>query len=210
MKFKASFAKFLTNKTALNIVFVIALINVIGYLMIGNIQAVVLFILSALSISYFSKNMIIVLGVSILLTNLFAMRGELIEGFEDSKKVVKKVAEQVMDKETTESDSEKPKVQNGKKKGAHAVDYASTVEEAYDNLNGILGGDGMKNLSEDTKRLMEHQAQLTQSMSGVGSMVEGLAPMIDQLQSMMGKMDKMGGSSGGLADMAKKFSAPKK
>jgi hypothetical protein len=44
-----------------------------------------------------------------------------------------------------------------KKGGSNRIDYASTLEEAYDNLDSILGGDGIKNLTNDTQKLMSKQ-----------------------------------------------------
>jgi hypothetical protein len=210
MKMNPTVSKFLASKTTLNVVFVIALINVIGYLMIGDIHAIVYFVLVALLTSYFSKNMIIVLGVPIILINLFAMQQNSgVEGFEskDKKKDDKKKAD---DKKTTSDTAtdEKPEsfeVGRGKNRGSQ-IDYASTVEDAYDNLNNILKGDGMKRLTGDTQRLMEQQLQLTEAMKGMGPMLEGMAPMIDKLQGMMGQIngvDKL--NLGGISKMAKQF-----
>jgi hypothetical protein len=67
MKLKSGASKFLTNKLVLNIVSVIALFNVIGYIMMGNFNNVIFFILLAVLVRYFSKNMIIVLGTPLYL-----------------------------------------------------------------------------------------------------------------------------------------------
>jgi hypothetical protein len=75
------------------------------------------------------------------------------------------------------------------------VDYAATVEDAYDDLNKILGGEGMKNLSKDTQSLVTHQKELTEAMKSMG-------PLMEQASSMMGQM----GGKGGLGSMLKKFS----
>ena len=85
MNFKAAFSKFLTNKIVLNVVTVIAILNIIGYLSLGNYNGVAYFVILALLITYFSKNMIIVLGVPIILVNLFVSKGSLLtEGMENN------------------------------------------------------------------------------------------------------------------------------
>lgn len=209
MKMNPTVSKFLASKTTLNVVFVIALINVIGYLMIGDIHAIVYFVLVALLTSYFSKNMIIVLGVPIILINLFAMQQNSgVEGFEakDKKKALKKADDKKTASDTeTDKKPESFEVGRGKNRGSQ-IDYASTVEDAYDNLNNILKGDGMKRLTGDTQRLMEQQLQLTEAMKGMEPMIEGMTPLVNKLHGMMGQMsgvEKL--DLGGISKMAKQF-----
>jgi hypothetical protein len=58
-----------TDKNVLYIMLVIAVINVVGYLMMGNFEAVVFFAIVAYLSTFFTKNMVIVFLVSILATN---------------------------------------------------------------------------------------------------------------------------------------------
>jgi hypothetical protein len=74
------------------------------------------------------------------------------------------------------------------------IDAAATVEDAYDDLNKILGGDGMKSLSKDTQSLVSQQKNLTEAM-------KGMAPLVEQASSMMKQM----GGSDGVGSMLKKF-----
>lgn len=74
------------------------------------------------------------------------------------------------------------------------IDAAATVEDAYDDLNKILGGDGMKNLTKDTQSLVSQQKNLTEAMKGMG-------PLVEQASSMMKQM----GGAGGVGSMLKKF-----
>ena len=69
-----------------------------------------------------------------------------------------------------------------KKAGGARIDYAATLDEAYKNLNDMLGSDEMKGLTQDTMKLMEQQKQLFDTMSS-------MAPMIDSAKSMMQGMD---------------------
>ena len=92
-----------------------------------------------------------------------------------------------------------------KKGGAHDIDYASTIEDAYDELNKILGSDGIKRLTDDTQGLMKQQAQLAESMKGMAPLIQGMAPMMKQAQAILGDMgdDKQG--LGSIMNMAKKL-----
>lgn len=78
------------------------------------------------------------------------------------------------------------------------LDYASTVEDAYGDLNQILGGDGIKRLTEDTQKLMNQQLQLADAM-------QSLTPLLTQAKSLVGSFDLK--NLGGLADLAKQFGA---
>lgn len=86
------------------------------------------------------------------------------------------------------------------------VDYASTIEDAYDDLNKILGSDGIKRLTSDTQNLMKQQLQLAESMKSMQPLIAGMAPLMQQAQGLLGSMGDNGNLSN-LADIAKKFSA---
>ena len=57
------------DKTVLYIVLFFAITNVIGFLMLHNVEAVLFFIVTGMLTSYFSKNMIIVLLTALVATN---------------------------------------------------------------------------------------------------------------------------------------------
>jgi len=86
------------------------------------------------------------------------------------------------------------------------IDYASTVEDAYDELNKILGSDGIKRLTSDTQNLMKQQMQLAESMKGMEPMIASMAPLMQQAQGFLSSMPE-GANLGDLANIAKKFTA---
>ena len=74
------------------------------------------------------------------------------------------------------------------------IDYATTLDDAYSNLNNILGKDGIKNLTSDTQALMKQQLQLASAM-------KGMQPLIGQAKDMMnslGEFGDLGKLTGGL------------
>ena len=98
-------------------------------------------------------------------------------------------------------------VGRGKKNSqGYNIDYASTVEDAYDELNKILGSDGIKRLTNDTQNLMKQQLQLAESMKGMQPLIAGMAPIMQQAQGLLQGMGD-NGNLGNLADIAKKFTA---
>ena len=99
------------------------------------------------------------------------------------------------------------------KKGGYDIDYASTVEDAYDQLNSIIGGDGIQRLTSDTQKLMKQQMQLAEAMKGMGPMMESMGPMMQsigpmmkQAQAILGDMGEGKEGLGSIMNMAKKLS----
>ena len=222
MKLNATVSKILTNKWVLNIVSFLALLNVIGYMVMGNFNNVIFFIVLAGLIRYFSKNMIIVLGVPLVLVNLLSLKDSSfgIEGMENKTKqsdTIKKIND---DKKKTDpvvlpgtDDVSASNVKTDEhfevgrpKNGGAKIDYASTIEGAYDELNKILGSDGIKSLTNDTQRLMSQQMELAKSMEAMTPIVQKMLPMADKAQKMMESMNNGGNGMSSLLDMAKKMS----
>lgn len=215
MNLKASLSNLLTNKYVLNIVFFVSLLNVIGYVIYRNYDAVIYFILIGLTMAYFSKNMIIILGVPLILVNLFSMgKRKIYEGLQvtsgektdvvsdsdgksasdgksnsdgksdsDSKSASDSKSTSTSKKDDDVKGTEKFEV--GRKKGQYNIDYASTIEDAYDDLNKIIGGDGIQRLTADSQRLMQQQQQLAKAMEGMAPLIEKMAPMLQGAQSML-------------------------
>jgi hypothetical protein len=213
MNFKAALSKFLTNKLVLNIVSLIALFNVIGYMVMGYFNIVILFIAIAILVRYFSKNMIVVLGIPLILVNLLSLGKNMsFEGFETTgdkdktKETINKINEKAKDAksnlgtqtpleptvDTSNTPDNSESFEAGRRKNRNTnskIDYASTIEEAYDNLNSILGSDGINRLTKDSQRLMKQQADLAESMKAMGPLMEQMGPMLNQAKDMMSSMN---------------------
>lgn len=230
MKVPKSVFKLLENKYVLYFVLFLAVSNLLGYMVVGNMNAVILFILIGGLMTFFSKNMIIVLSVPLVLTSVLLVGNRVSEGFEvteEDKETAKEKAKEKIDdtkdkiKEkvngdpiTPDTDAEgdlttatssaasnpegadtvtKPENMSLYKKKNNRIDYASTLEDAYGDLNNILGKDGIKNLTKDTQKLMDQQMELAQAL-------KGMAPLIGDAKKMLAGMD-----ISGLTDMAKSF-----
>lgn len=246
-KINKTTTKLLTNKMVLNVVAILAFLNIIGYLMMGKLNDVAYFIIIAILTRYFSKNMIVVLGVPLVIINLLACKCAVTEGMnnrtdsnqnnqnnqntsntdnenkqkmaavlksnqnnnDDGKNNEKYLDEPTMNNSIAANINNNMNTQdgfeNGKKKhDKYNIDYASTIEDAYDELNNILGSDGIQRLTSDTQKLMSQQMQLAEAMKGMGPMVESLSPMVEQLKGMMGDNGMQN-----MMDLAKQFTKPK-
>lgn len=255
MKIPKSFSKMLENKYVLYFVLVVTLVNLLGYMMLGNFNAIIFFILAAFLTANFSKNMIVVLSIPLILTSVFMVGKAVKEGFEEMKPIderVKDINKEIKEKQdkvdelikagiNTDDDKKKLKdlnneidnlnkkkeklliEKNEKKddkksdkkdekkdetptekmstmyKKENRIDYASTVEDAYDDLNKILGGNGIKQLTDDTQNLMKQQLQLADAM-------KSMTPLMEQAQNLLQGFDMKSLSS--LAGLTKTGAAP--
>jgi len=215
-------SKILKNKAVLYLITALALLMNVYYLATFNIEAVVYFVILALVIKYFSKNMILILGVPVILVLLMSLSTKnstnkksktQTEGFSDKDKEAPDVKESEK-KSEKETDPKNPvgyeeafEIKKNKNKSGFDVDYASTVEDAYDELNKIIGGDGVKKLTSDTQNLMQQQLQLAEAMKGMQPLIEGIAPLMEQAKGLMGGLGTGGGGMGldSIAKMAKQF-----
>jgi hypothetical protein len=205
--------------------------------------------LIGLVMSYFSKNMIIVLltaFASVFLLEMVGSRG-VMEGMktkegaknngddetdetDDSEKDAdekkdtgskkKKKDAGVKENETTQKKSDKQgmaklspasydgkdddddddKSSDGPKSTSNRIDYASTLEQAYDNIENIIGEDGVRGLTDQTRSLMNQQKQLMENMKDMGPLLKSAEGFMQQIMG--------GGGIGGITDMLKGFATP--
>jgi hypothetical protein len=256
MSFANEASKLLTNKYFLYFILFLAVSNVVGYLVTNKINAVIFFVLICVLMTNFSKNMVVVLIVAIISTNLLMANKSMREGMETATTATTEPTDTLATEPTTtatdttatdttatDTDTDKPKLKqikqkvddakaakttdatataepvvdegfasagvgsSGKKRGAiggpakpSRIDYATTLEDAYDNLDKILGSGGMKNLSADTEKLMSQQQSLFKAMNS-------MMPLVTNAQDMLKGLDM--GKIGSMMDMTKSFGSPK-
>ena len=202
--------KLLQNKYVLYLVLFVAVTNILGYLAIEDFNSLMVFIAICALASHFSKNMIVILGSAILGTNILYASSRMREGFKEGNDEKEKEKR----KKKKEEKKKKEKFKGGfsssrPAKAARAateeeedevdstrIDYAATMEQAYDNLNKMLGDGGMKNLTKDTKGLMDQQKELMGQLKDFAPLMEQAGSMLDKLGGMdnlKGLMGKMGG-----------------
>ena len=85
------------------------------------------------------------------------------------------------------------------------VDYASTLESAYDNLDKLLSSDAINSMSEDTQRLAEKQQLLMGNINKLHPMMEKAGSLLEGLN-----MDKMADMMGGLKEKLNGMQGSKK
>ena len=214
----------------------VSIVYILGFLHIQSWDNLGLFVVVGLLTTYFTKNMVIVLGMSILIANCNVCKDIAIkrlpqlfgihEGFDDKKEGATSKKEKMSSASYYEKDEdgkcgEKPvkecksvdncftdascktRKESMKSKdvpsskparvdggddddapegGKERIDYAKTLELAYDNLDKMLGKDGMAGLTAETTKLATQQKNLMESLNT-------MQPMIAKAKTMMEGMD---------------------
>lgn len=211
MKLNKTVNKVLTNKYVLYVVLFLAITNVLGYLMVKDFESLALFISLGLITSYFSKNMIIIMGVAMFGTNVVFASNKIREGFQEGfeppktpTKVKKTGGEEEEEGMATLSPASLNEDDADEAPGGR-IDYAATMEQAYDNLSNLIGKGGISSLSKETKSLLDQQKQLA-------GQLESMAPLLKNAKSLLSNMnlpnmkelDGMMAKFGGLANLTGK------
>jgi hypothetical protein len=277
MKLPKAVQSMLQDKNVLYIVAFLAVINFFGYVVLRDSYALLIFLSIGFISTYFSKNMTIVLIVTLILTNFITVISRNLvsgkEGFDAATNpdaiadesatqvdgvaaaakpaaaeaakpaaaaakpaaaaakpaaaaAVKQAAAGVMgagtsgkaskQKVTTSASStstQKP-LTNGSVEPMtelnpasindeddlpinNRVDYAKTLETAYDNLENLVGQDGVRGLTSQTNTLMDQQQKLMENMKSMEPLLKTAQSFLDKFESSsMGKMfDKIPGMS---------------
>jgi len=263
------YSPFFQNKFVLYGSLFAVLITILRFVANGNFNGVILLTLIGVLMTYFSKNMIIVLLTAFISVTILDMLhiGGSIEGMKSSSKegadtlkdkkkksttdenqedddTENKEGEETLHKDTTAaaatptSTADKPaadkpavksetagesKPKTGSKQGMtplspasydgkdhsaekpasqrNRIDYASTLEQAYDNIENIIGEDGVRGLTDQTKSLMNQQKQLMENMKDMGPLLKSAEGFMKQITG--------GGGISGITEMLKGFAPAK-
>jgi hypothetical protein len=211
----------LKDKRALYASVLFASASIFGYMNSGNMEALILFCLIGVILTRFTKNMTIVILGAIAGTHLISWlrKGIKREGMEDMEEGEEEDDETDDEGEEGEGEGEEgvniavAMAKKMKKKGKKViestpptiaegfdkvnsdpnVDFAATLEQAYDNLDGMLGKDGANKWGGDMEKLFGKQQKLMQN-------IEKIEPMIDKMGGMMSSMNKFGAKLGGMGN----------
>jgi len=218
---KFDYREGLKDKRVLYIVLFLAVSNLFGFLMTQNFNGIIVFLLTGLISTYFSRNMIVVMLVAMVVSNIVSgtnMFRTIQEGMENDKKNDDEESEEGEDddedkKEGMESKKKDKKqgmktlspssldedeASSKKLKSKPKIDYAGTLESAYDNLDNLLSSDALKNMTSDTQRLAEKQKTL------MGN-IKKLEPMMQKAGEMLNGLD-MQGMQGMIQSLSKNMS----
>jgi len=261
MNSSQSISKLLTNKLFLYVIFAIVILNLFGYMIIGDLNFILFFILVSFVVNIFTKNMVIILAVSLFVVTFlkggFVVKESLVNyvgssnSFYDKQKKYNHFIDhnpsyeeieynemgleglENMERGEQEEGTVEPMTGGGvphtnsnivansssvasihgvvpesfevgaknKTQMGSRIDYSSTVEQAYDNLDKILGSDGIQRLTGDTQKLMEQQMKLAEAMKNMGPLLENANSMLNTINTSGGGIENLLKNSGGIQNL---------
>ena len=209
----------LKNKYVLYVVVFLALTHVLGYLSIQDFDTLTFFVAIGILSTFFSNNLMVQLLTAIIATNTLFIGDSIREGMEknkedeeeeeeetDKKKVQNAISNALNSVKTTEKDEKKdekftqrnipisgPASLHDEKDESvgNRIDYATTLEQAYDNLQNMLGSEGMKGLTDETKRLAKQQKSLVNSLKDITPALKGAKETMNVLQQTMPELNSL-------------------
>ena len=212
-----NYQKLLTNKYILYLVLFLSCLFLFSLLLAKNICLIIIFALIGYIIWFYNKNMTIVLGLSLIITFIASLGVKVKEGLENMSTDTTSVTGTKPKSATTPpatppatttttpatttttpatTTTPSTETMNNISGKRNRLDYASTVEDAYDDLSKILGGDGIKRLTGDTQQLLEQQVQLVDAM-------KTMTPLIETAKGLLNGLNIDG--LNGLTDIAQKL-----
>lgn len=129
-------AKILESRALLYFVFLISISNIILFGLYGNINSVIVYLLSAFVISLFNKNMIVILVFSLIISNIhkygidYFIKTGAIEGMEEEEEDKEK---EEFDGKPEDEDEEKEKFTSGS-----TTDPSNNTQEIISKLETLI------------------------------------------------------------------------
>jgi hypothetical protein len=189
-----------------------AIVNVLGYISLEEFNSVALFIVMILLSRYFSKNTSINILIAIIVTSCFTLNNKVREGFKEGEKAVEpskkekntNIKEGVTCKKSETMVGGVCKKRTGFKNNVppskpaavnnndeEEVDVAAQMEDAYVNLNKMLGDGAMKSMASETKKLVNQQQDLMNTLHSMTPTLNKAKETLDNLD--LPNMEQMTG-----------------
>lgn len=196
MQIQHIFSNIFKSRCILYALFTLAILNILGFLYENSIEQIAIFFAVGILTYFFTKNSIVILGMSVLTSNLLRVeyknnqlytRFGLKEGLVEGKQTRNK------DKDDTEDFggrgiAPKAVASDGGEDDLESsyIDKSKTIENAYASLDNMLGNDGMKVLSDETNKLIEKQNMLLNSIKSLGPVMQNVNGMMQTMGSFTG------------------------
>ena len=175
----------LDNKYILYVVFLVSFASLVGYLFKEDYVSVVAFVLTALALRTITCNMIIVLGIPFVAVALMKFRvkeGMTNKDKEDDKEPKKETKKARKANPVAKSSPAVVDDNDDAADDVGRVDFATTMKQAYEDLQDVLDKDGIKALSKETQQLVEQQKALMSSLNT-------MAPILKDAKSSLQGFD---------------------
>ena len=189
---KLSISSLSKNNVVLYGVFIVTILNVIYYLTLNNIDAVIFLALVGYVTSLLTTNMIYILISAMVFAFLFEqIRSNQFRFFEGHASMSSAHARRVKNKKKKKRKPPRPSttveqklvegIDDKKVKNKDRVDHATTTSNAFKDLNAIVGNQGIQNMTRDTVSLMKQQRSLMESLKSMEPMINTTRGFLDNM-----------------------------
>jgi ABC-type Zn2+ transport system substrate-binding protein/surface adhesin len=176
-----------TNQYVLYAVLVLAVIHAIRYLSVNNYRSLLLFVLSSMAISHFTKNMVLVLLGGILFVNVMdSVRIRFTrEGMKGKKDHDDKDDHEEHDDD--DKDDHEEHDNNNHDDDELKVDTKETLKSMVDEVVPKKASNKIKDESKEMLKTLETLSPVLEKMSFMMDKAEGLTSKISGMQGLLGK-----------------------
>jgi len=216
MKIPKFVIKLITNKYVLYLVALMSALNVFGYMLLGNINAVITFVLIGFAMSFFSRNMIVVLAVPLILTNFFMAGIKIKEGLETMAKDTKDKKDKKPSSNTSviypippEATAESSTDATASATADATADTEATTSEEFETRQPLEYTD-VKKKGKNTATRLDHGATVENAYDTLNKIIggPGFSKMTDDTKRLMEQQQKLAQSMeqfGPMLDSIKPF-----
>jgi len=172
-KLKYNFNPILQNQFVLYFIFLLALVEIVYFLNISDLRSVVFFLTVGFLASFFSKNMIVILTITLALTNImkFGIRPA-VEGMENEEKESEKEENMENAENESENESEKESKKEEKENMENAEEDKNTKEQP-----------NMKDINSDLKQFDNLQKEIISGMKDIGGLLDKAEGFVEKYKS---------------------------
>lgn len=178
--------KLLKDKNVLRVVFIVTLMNLFGYILIGDINSILVFTAVALIATYFTKNMIIVLLTGIVLVNLYVIirNYSLKEGMKEGN-LVKSLKKEAQAQAQVQDQTQVQAFTDFKKEDKKKPSKKQIKEVNPDLMKQVLGPSmDLSNVNNELKNIEEKQLLAMRS-------IEKLTPLMGMANDMLKRLENI-------------------
>lgn len=171
--------KILYNRFVLYFIFALSLFQIFQFVSTGNYMFVTVFVLIGFITSFFSKNMLVILCIALVATNILKHGSRVgMEGLES-----KGENEEKEGKEEKEEKEEKEGKENMEdKKESSAPVSKNNVEEAKEAENPYKKSDKLMGMAEKYKELMNLQNKIVDNMKSIEEPLSAAEKLVESMK----------------------------
>lgn len=175
-KFNISFNPVISNTPLLYAIVLLSCLDIMYMFQANKFNALFVFFLSAMIMTYFSKNMMVILFFALVITHIFRFGSNVSEGMESKKK--EKTGEE------EEASEDKPQ--------------KADIDEVVDDM--------INNMTEDEKNeIIENKDEITKDFAEVSKLQETMVNNVKALEPILNKAEKFMNKYGKYAKISEKY-----